>query len=250
MVETGSYNIAKAISKSARIERLDSFCCLHLDTGIKVVLFTQTVMSLFYMVTTFCNIVLNMPTIGYNMDQSTQAFNAAYALAGLPFLASGFSGVWFQVEHHLRVYWLWLGASTALETVFLIVGIVMDSPCSMSSKKGSAALCALSQISDLGILFTYLALMFFVLFAVWSKCDELRTSATDSVFDKLVEQRSAALKEAGAHSTVSTGLFGTGPSATGPAVSLVYGSLASPTLGGGVPLFGGSRHDSFPALAV
>mmetsp|Transcript_113656 Transcript_113656/g.321369 ORF Transcript_113656/g.321369 Transcript_113656/m.321369 type:complete len:245 (+) Transcript_113656:121-855(+) len=220
-----------------------TFCCgMPLSAGVKLILVLHTASSFFYMATTLSNIVFEHPTLGRHLSPAIQSFNCGFAIASLPFIVAGVSGVRYHIEIHLRIYWLWLLFTYALDvgsvTVLLSRQSCAKLPSILTSPDGGGGSFACGIMRIGAIAFVVMSLVFagYVLFAVWSYCEELKLHIADSSFDTL------ALKM-GVGQPVAAGLFGTGASATTQPIPDVYGSIASQVVGGSVPLFGGSFHD-------
>jgi len=234
------------------IQPLEYFCCgCSLDVGISIILSMHTCVSVMYIFTTFSNIVLEEPTLGYKVSPDTQTFNLGFALAGLPFIISGFSGVKYQHETHLRIYLYWLMLTFMLDFVFVLIDQVQNSCVhipSILAQQGSSFACGIMRIIDLVTLSMYLIFMGYAVFTVWSRCLELQIGGSAPSLEALMTQ---APRD---HSAMvyqnSAGLFGLGPPPK-EGVAVVYGSLASPMYGGANTIFGGNVHDcSFPPLAT
>merc|ERR1719456_1157843 len=134
----------KKVSTGGFIQPLDSCCCgLHLDFGIKIILFLHSLSSFFFIYTCMMNIVLERPTYGYNVTLYTQTFNCAWALATIPFIASGISGVRNHVEIHLRIYLYWLmltvGFDLCLTGIYLMKTMCKKLPSFLVSEGGAFA---------------------------------------------------------------------------------------------------------------
>jgi len=206
----------------------------------------HTVASFFYMATAFCNIVLDRPTFGYHVSLATQAFNCGFALAGLPFIAAGLSGVKYEIEVHLRIYLYWLllcfilelacmGALLAQSSCSKLPGFLMD--------YGGSFACGAMRIGEMTCVLMCVILMGYAGFVIWSRCEELQLGGSDVNFDSLLGQAHFAQLHAAYE---NAGLFGTGTTLSSPSPA-VYGSLASPGFGGSAKIFGGTHHDcSYP----
>lgn len=234
--------------KQSFIQPLDTFCCgFTLDFGIQCIIVIHTLVSFFYMATAWCNIVLDQPTMGAAVDFGTQAFNCGFALASLPFIVSGISGVKYQIESHLRIYLYWLMLSVFLDFIFATI-IMVKTTCSgmpeFLDAYGGAFACGMMRIASAIFIIMCLVAMSYALFTVWSRCEELKVSMSEEAFDGLLKETRRA-QEAMVFQHRS-GLFGTGPVLT-PAHPVVYGSVASPAFMGSARIFNGNNHDvNFP----
>ncbi|CAJ1341713.1 unnamed protein product, partial [Effrenium voratum] len=83
---------------------LHVFCCgCSLDFGIQLILLYQSVSCVYEMLLVFNSLVLDAPVFAQTTP-SSEAFSLFCALAGLPFICCGWSGVWYVAETHLRIY--------------------------------------------------------------------------------------------------------------------------------------------------
>lgn len=240
--------------KSSGLMPLDSFCCgCPLDLGIQIILIVHTLVSCFYIYTAISNIILELPTLGFGVSEVTQAFNCGFAIASLAFIVSGFLGLRSQTETHLRLYLMWLMLSFCLDAFFLGMLVYKNScssPNPLDTTTASYA-CGAVRITDLSFTATFLGTMIYAIFIVWSRCEQLKAASSDDPFTGLVRNvRQAKMAEV-QKSVASAGLFGTGPLFVYEPTPVQYGSLATPTIGGGTAIFGGRLHDTnFPPIAA
>jgi len=226
------------------IQPLDGCCCgAHLDFGIKIILMLHALSSFFYIYTCLFNIVLEKPTFGANVTLYTQTFNCAWALASIPFIASGLSGVRNHVETHLRVYLYWLMLTVAFDLVltgiYLAQTLCVKLP-SFLVNEGGAFACGTMRIFGITFIVMLFSFALYAVFVVWSRCEELQESGSEPSFDFLIGETRAAQKRAIYEH--KSGLFGTGPCLPTHGMPIMYGSLASPAIGGGAPIFNGRNH--------
>lgn len=230
------------------IQPVQVFCCgLALDTGVQVILSFHTLSCVFYMATTVMNIVFEIPTFGNDVTLATQFFNCAFALATVPFIISGISGVKYGVEVHLRVYLYWLTVTFLLDLIFMtLMGI--KSSCTrlpgFLQLHGGAFACGAFRMAGIVTYVLSGIIAGYSVFVVWSRCEELQLGGSEPSFDKLAED--TMIVEEKTLMSHKSGLFGTGRTSENPQ-PLVYGSLASPVVAGSVPIFGGRHHEtSYP----
>ncbi|CAK0906262.1 unnamed protein product [Prorocentrum cordatum] len=223
------------------VQPLSSFCCgCPLEMGVRITLTLHLLSCLFYMATCWLNVVVEAPTLGSDVAMGTQAFNCGFALASLPFVVSGFSGVFYEIEVHLRVYLYWLILTVSMDSV-LYAYVLCQNSCAkipvFLEDVGGAFSCGFMRMAGTLMLASWLVLMGYNAFTVWSLCEELQEAGCERGFTDLAkhavpDERAMALQHKG-------GLFGTGPALLQPARPVVYGSLSSQLYGGSVPIFGG-----------
>merc|ERR1719408_1081449 len=88
-----------------------------------------------------------MATLG---DLSLEVFTAAFALAGLPFIAFGVLGVWQRDEVPLRSYYFYLILAAIVATVFLIDAsmVVNCQSIPREFRAGGAFFCGIVEVVD------------------------------------------------------------------------------------------------------
>lgn len=223
----------------------DSFCCgCSLDSGVSLTLVMHMFTSIFYVITAICNLLLDVHTLGYYLSFATQTFNCAYSIASLPFLASGYSGVKYHIEVHLRIYLYWMMVTFLLDCGFLGMSLFRkscDAPTGNFLDYGSSAACGFLRIGDIALFTIWTTIMGYFVFVVWSRCEELRIGGGDgeSTLDDLYNKN--AYSENRDYFRHRSGLFGTGPILSAPH-PIAYGSLATPTFAGSARIFGGRTH--------
>jgi len=202
-----------------------------------VVLVFNTAMSVFYMATCLMNLVLMEPTLGSGISDDIQCFNAGFALASLPFIVAGLSGVTNGIETHLRLYWIWLTLSFLLDAACTVALMVVNlSACKGAGAAGAAFSCGVSRVGSLILVLVTVSISGYAVFAVWSYCEELKAGGSVDSFDKLPPpEQLPKMKHAG--------LFGCNYPSRGEPFPSVYGSLACSPVGGSVTIFGGTYHN-------
>lgn len=237
---------AKKLQTGGFIQPLDSCCCgLHLDFGIKIILILHSLSSFFFIYTTMFNIVLERPTYGYHVTLFTQTFNCAWALATIPFIASGISGVRNHVEIHLRIYLYWLITTVGFDAILLCF-YMQKTLCaklpSFLENEGGAFACGTMRMFGILFMLMVFGFAFYAIFVVWSRCEELQDSGSEPSFDFLIGETRARKRRAIFEH--KSGLFGTGASLPTHGYPIMYGSLASPGIGGAGKIFQGRTHET------
>jgi len=225
------------------IQPLDTCCCgFQLDTGVKVIIMIHSLTSFFFLYTCISNILMEVPTIGNRVDLYTQSFNCAWALATIPFIASGISGINNHAELHLRLYLYWLMVTVAMDLV--LTGVYLEKTMcatlpSFLVAEGGAFACGSMRVFGIVFIFMLFSFSLYGIFVVWSRCEELQEGGSEPNFDHLIgETRAKARRSIYQH---KSGLFGTGLALPAP-FPIMYGSLAVPGIGGSARFFSGTEH--------
>mmetsp|Transcript_6821 Transcript_6821/g.13007 ORF Transcript_6821/g.13007 Transcript_6821/m.13007 type:complete len:243 (-) Transcript_6821:51-779(-) len=228
------------------IQPLDSFCCgLQLDWGIKVILFFNICTSIFYIVTTVLNIVFDLDVFNNNTSVSMQTLNCGFALASIPFIIAGISGLKFEIEVHLRLYLYYLQTSFVFDT-FCVGANFLKSACktlpAFLAQEGGSFACGTVRSMALVTMLGMMVISGYCVFVVWSRCEEMALCGSEPAFDTLISETRLAEKAKHQNHEFKTGLFGTGGRVHAP-LPVVPGSLESPPFAGSAPIFGGRYHE-------
>mmetsp|Transcript_57677 Transcript_57677/g.126257 ORF Transcript_57677/g.126257 Transcript_57677/m.126257 type:complete len:133 (+) Transcript_57677:374-772(+) len=116
------------------------------------------------------------------------------------------------------------------------------------SGAGSAYACGTLRIFNFSYLSLWLFISVYCVFIVWSRCEQLQAGDTSEGFKAMAASVEAKEQAALKKSMQYTGLFGVGPAITA-SQPLVYGSLASPVVGGGAEIFGRHHETEYPPAA-
>jgi len=213
-----------------------------LDSGIKVILLLHSLQCVFYTMMVFLHSYFGVQALGHNIPFWTEVYNAAFALASMPFICCGISGVKYHIELHLRLYLICLAVTCFLDIIFAGIIIFRDVctnlPAFFSASGSGAFMCGVVRVQSIVLLALLLIFSGYAVFAVWSRCEELRYGLSEESFDGLVAARQ--YEEYRKLNKLRFGIFGTGP-AISAGEPVLYGSAASPLVGGSAPIFG-VRH--------
>jgi len=233
------------------IHPMDSFCCgCSLDFGIWIMLFYNFIQSCRFILTCVGEIVLS-PNGHLSMAPAAEALNCAVALASLPFILAGWSGVKYQIEPHLRIYLAWLFAYVTLNTVLVGIAIATSNCHDLDAfSAGGAYACGALRAFHAAYAALWIIGSAYCLFIVWSKCEELEYVDSKADFQGMLDDSRAKYEAQLKKGLAQTGLYGLG-AALPPARPVQYGSLGSPIFHGSGSIFGGKDHDmSYPPVAA
>mmetsp|Transcript_8674 Transcript_8674/g.23197 ORF Transcript_8674/g.23197 Transcript_8674/m.23197 type:complete len:241 (-) Transcript_8674:71-793(-) len=227
------------------------FCCgCPLTFGAFLILTLNLVQNVFYIATATSNIILRIPTIGFNTSLTAQTFTAAFCLLGLPFIFSGFWGVWCRLENHIRLYWYYMIMSFALDmlsiTEALILNDVCDSMPTILKKHGSAFACGFMRIFSVVIVIQVVCIQAYAIFVIWSLCQDLQAGGGGTGFPELMKG-SQDRHERKRYNWPYGEDFFAGPAQGGPAgFPVSYGAFATQGMGGGSRIYGDYHETAFP----
>ena len=139
-----SWCIRAGLTTMARLRPVNQFCCgCTLTFGMQAILGLHFIASVFFIAVSFSNIILQLPSIGHEVNLAMQTANAAYFLLGIPFIIAAWYGVRWRLESPVRLY-LYFTCLTFLIDIVLIFIFLFDTdtcsllPGSMRSAGGSA----------------------------------------------------------------------------------------------------------------
>jgi hypothetical protein len=217
------------------------FCCgCRLSHGVVAILAFTLMYNLFYISTATSNIILRNPTYGAQTSLTTQTFNAAFALIGLPFIAAGFYGTMRKHEQYVRIFLVYYVLAFVVDLGFIIASFIVHDPCeSMPSalkRHGSAFACGTMRMTVIVFITMVTVFQAYAIFTIWSFCEELKVGT-----GKLLDLQFAQDPEDAATGPYD-GMFGTGAGSVSQRIPVGYGSVSGAGIGGSVRLFGGSQH--------
>eukprot|EP00933_Yihiella_yeosuensis_P054291 TRINITY_DN5268_c5_g1_i1.p1 TRINITY_DN5268_c5_g1~~TRINITY_DN5268_c5_g1_i1.p1 ORF type:complete len:237 (-),score=40.42 TRINITY_DN5268_c5_g1_i1:265-975(-) len=155
------------------------FCC-----GCRIIPSTWFILGVHFLINSFI-IVATMSAIFFPEHAiadlhhlGLEVFLAAYSLAGLPFILFGVLGLSRKDEVCLRGYAFYLLLSVIM-AIFFIVQDAMTVSCSRmpaSVKEAGAFMCGLIDITSTSTGALLSGILLYILYAVWSACEDLRTA--------------------------------------------------------------------------
>jgi len=152
-------------------------------------------------------------------------------------------GIRNHVEIHLRMYLYWLMFTVTFDItmtgIYLLKTVCVKLP-SFLQNEGGAFACGSMRIFSIAFLALMISFALYAIFVIWSRCEELQDSGSEPSFDFLIGETRA--KKRRAVFQHKSGLFGTGASLPTAGYPIMYGSLASPSIGGGGKIFNGRTH--------
>jgi len=231
------------------VKALNQFCCgCSLPVGVYFILIINLLQNLFYVVTVTCNVILKVPSFGWNSPLWNQTFNAAYCLFGLCFVASGFLGVRYKLEPHMRLFLYYLIGTFLINATYMAMYFFAEDSCSLLpdvlASQGSAFACGFTRIMTISFMALVSVIEGYFVFVVWSYCEDLAVGGAGEGFQDLLDALDAQKAgKGGQFGSYADGLFGVGQSGEGP-FPVNYGSIATPGIGGSAPIFGGSYHET------
>lgn len=234
------------------VRPLSSFCCgCPLTFGVKLVIFFHFAQCVFYIIITFCNIVLKIPTFNFNLNLATQTFNAAFCLVGLPFICSAVWGVLYRLETHLRLYLAYLSLALVLDMVYIVVFFIMEDVCANMpdtlAQHGAAFACGSMRIFSLLFILLVFVVEIYCMFTVWSLCEDFKAGGAGIGLPQLLvgysELPSKKNRQATGYGDWGKGGI-LGSSFGGHGSFGGYGAAGHPGLGGSQRIFGGYGHDT------
>mmetsp|Transcript_51442 Transcript_51442/g.149443 ORF Transcript_51442/g.149443 Transcript_51442/m.149443 type:complete len:240 (+) Transcript_51442:98-817(+) len=215
------------------VRPINMFCCgCPLTFGVTVILIFNLIQNLFYVATSFCNIILKIPTFGVSGGPMTQTFNGAWSMLGLPFIIVGFWGVSSRLESHVRMYFGYLLVSLLVDFGFLASNFVFRDICDdvplVLRKHGSAFACGFMRIVGALIVVLVVTIESYFVFTVWSLCEDLRAAPSGSALPDLLRNAREAKQHQNHHAYLGHTLYG---APVAPGYPAGYGTLSTQGLG-------------------
>jgi hypothetical protein len=233
---------------------MNQFCCgCSLTFGVMIILVLNLLQNLFYIYTAMSNIILRIPTFGFNENPSTQTFNAAFCLLGLPFIFSGIWGVIYRSENFLKMYFYYMVAAFALDMIFIGSFFILHDVCevmpSFLVRHGQAFACGFMRISSTLFVVQVIIIELYFMYTVWSLCEDWTTGCSGQGFPELLRERGDIMY---GKRRLPSGHHGHNHGDIIPHQAAGYGSFqGAPQLNSSQRIFSGKYHEtSFPPVRV
>jgi hypothetical protein len=228
---------------------LNQFLCgISLKTGTMFILFLNTLLNIMLIVAAVFNVVIPLPLFKLNFQAEIVIVLGFLGLMGMPFVLGGFWGCYMKSEPNVRVYLAYLWVIFACLIIVPAIFLAVKNPChlflpaSMQGAKGSAQSCGNMWVAIYGVGALVASVVLYLIFTVWSYCQELAIGGGQYGLPLLVEGKKR--KDARG---VSSGLFGTGAVTLQPSMPVNYASCATMGMGGCNKFFNGKFHEAdFP----
>lgn len=234
---------------AAIMQALNQFLCgISLKNGTLFVVFMNLLLNIMLITVAVFNVVIPMPLFRLNFQAEVVLLMGFLGLMGMPFVLGGFWGCYMKSEPNVRVYlmylWVIFGCLILVPAIFLAV----KNPChlllpkSMQGASGSAQACGSLWVSIYGVGALVAGVVLYLIFTVWSFCQELAVGGGKYGLPLLVEGKKRKDKRG-----VASGLFGTGSVTLQPSLPVNYASCATMGMGGNNNFFNGKFHETdFP----
>lgn len=237
---------------------MSQFCCgCPLRFGVSLIVFCNLVQNLFYIATATSNIIFKVPTYGFNANLTTQTFNAAFCLLGLPFIASAVYGLIAKNESHLNLYLFYLICSFILDMIFIGHFFAFQDVCEtlpgFLTRHGAAFACGFMRIFSIVFVLNFILIELYCIFAVWSLCADWAAGGGQGGLPDLYQSAAEQQKKKNKflHKPEGNDIHGNSLAGGPNGFPAAYGSFpTAPGMGGGSQVFGGSFHETnFPPSA-
>jgi len=231
------------------------FCCgCTLSFGVKFVCVVHFFGCLFYCVSSFAQIVLKMGAISGGNPGSV-ILMTGFCLAGLPLIACGLYGATHRLEPPVRVYFWYFAFCAFGDMAAIIYSAVFVDQCSsvgaMVSVAAKSFVCGAQRIFFILLIAMLVILQLYILFAIWSYCEELREVGGGKVLTDLLGTKEDMKKRKYKHDHHYGQILHAGAAVRGPFSTHDYDAVNTVGFGGNVAIFGGDHHEtSFPPTPV
>jgi len=153
----------------------DQCCCgFSLRSGAVCILLVNAVIEAVFFVVAFMSVFYPENALASMTSASMEVFTVAFCVAGLPFLVSGAVGIYIKDEIPLRIYYFYLVLAVAIAAGF-VIDVAFTSTCSsLPADLGdnSAFFCGALQVICTVLVVTTLANLVYILYIVWSLCQD------------------------------------------------------------------------------
>lgn len=235
---------------------LSTFCCgCSLPAGVTVILLCHLVQCIVFIHATCCNLIYHYASFMESWRIELQLAYFAFCLIGVPLICSASLGVLHKTEANIRIYLWYLILCTIVNLAWIIYSIAsqdlcMDSEGSffnfLSTRFGTSFLCGVAHIISWFVIAIVVLVEVYVLWAVWSICEDIRAGSYGPNLSELIPSKEAAFKKATQDGGPYAGIVGLAHAKLpGPYPTGRYGAVD--TVSGTVPaqgMFGSSKHET------
>lgn len=231
------------------------FCCgCSLSSGVKFVCVLHLIGCLYYCISSFASIVLKMGAVGGG-NPGPVIFMTGFCLAGLPLIASGLYGARHRLEPPVRVYFWYFAFCALLDMTAIVYSTLFVDQCtsvgSMVSTAAKSFVCGAQRIFFILTIAMLLIVQLYILFVIWSYCEELREVGGGQVLADLLGTKEDMAKRRYKHDHHFGSLLHAGAAVKAPFSTADYDAVNTVGFGGNVAIFGGDHHEtSFPPEPV
>lgn len=175
-------------------------CCgCSLDVGVLVILGLNFALNVWLVVAAAGDIIGKDPTFSYSgSDLIVETIVAAFALAGIPITIAGIWGTIYKDKNLVLLYWYYAALSFGFSIWWLVVEVIINSPCqkisSMENRTGKAYSCGLSKVFSAFVSIIWLLLPMYLLFVVYSYIVQLEYCTSGAAFSDLTASKVKVLK--------------------------------------------------------
>lgn len=217
----------------AWLQPLEQFlCCFSLGAAVKLLLVLHLWETVITASLGIYGVLDEQSSLKPNSDGTI--FSAAWSLLGLPFICLGIYGTYYRIARHVRAYLFYLSITFLLDMEYLISIFLMKDACvhirPSISASGRAIACAVARGLSGFAVFALAFAFLYMLFVVWSFCEELSDSDSSNAILKLLDRASGettrAMKIMKEELSEESELMDTLESVESGA-AIVYGSLLS-----------------------
>jgi len=132
------------------------------------------------------------PNYAYASSAAAQVSSAAWSLVGIPIIAVGLWGIESRSEPLLRLYLYYLIISCLIDTYYLAEVFILKDACAdldkSLEKAGQAFACGAARAFSVTGLVTLAAAMLYIVYAVWSFCQDLADGGSSTAIAALLKR--------------------------------------------------------------
>eukprot|EP00434_Breviolum_minutum_P022658 symbB.v1.2.019995.t1/scaffold1657.1/size107422/4 len=177
-----------AMAKPNLVEReiqnskpLTQLCCgCSLRFGVGLILLAYLARSIYVLVVTAGEVVVQDPRFESSKTLEVQTFNAFVALLGVPFILSGFYSLFARCDSYLRPFLYFMIASFLVDALSMVVPIWIHGACAFVpaglKETGAAGACGFLRLLFLVFFGQLAAVEAYFIFAVWSLCEDMKVN--------------------------------------------------------------------------
>eukprot|EP00931_Biecheleriopsis_adriatica_P067621 TRINITY_DN41733_c0_g1_i1.p1 TRINITY_DN41733_c0_g1~~TRINITY_DN41733_c0_g1_i1.p1 ORF type:complete len:263 (-),score=40.88 TRINITY_DN41733_c0_g1_i1:24-734(-) len=170
----------KAIkAELTHLRPLKQCCCgCSLSFGVTFVLLVNLVRSLYLIIYAWGDVVMRDPTFLSDHSLESQTLSTCFGLLSLPFIFSGFYGVWCRCDSYLRPYLYFTMAAFLYDISGYIIPLAIDGMCAMVpeglKRVGAAASCGVMRLLFAFCFCQVCVVQCYIMYLVHSLCEDFK----------------------------------------------------------------------------
>lgn len=232
------------------------FCCgCSLEFGVNLILVAHLVQSVVTIAMVSASIIFDMPGMLFTFSLWKQCALAAVSLGGLPLILAALWAMRRRYEVPIRLYWWYMAFWFLIDTIYVFREFIWSGPCenvsALFDKNSQSFACGVNRMLNPSIVIMATLIQGYLLFIVFSHCEDLRESGGGPDLADLAEYSKQRQSKKYTSETDTYGILGQYIHDHVPQEGdrSIYNSAGDAGYGTGRTIFGRQHEMAFPPPA-